>query len=351
MRCVYSPAHLQHVPEHEVQHGESMPTFETPARIETIRRALEEDGSFDLVPPEPHGIGPILAVHDERLVRFLQGAWDTWTEEKPGREPLADSVLHSRLREGMEEATEPEGITGALGYWCFDSSTPLSPGFYVAAATSVEVALTTVDLILAGERIAYGMCRPPGHHAARAMFGGYCFFNNAAVAAHYMVERTGGKVAVLDVDYHHGNGTQQIFYRRADVFFASLHADPHFAYPLFTGFWDERGAGDGAGTTLNLPLGASCDGARYMEALDSVLDALVAFRPDAVIVSLGLDTYAKDPIADFGLNTEDFAEMGRRVAGIETPLAVVQEGGYHVPDLGSNALAWLDGARDPLGPL
>jgi acetoin utilization deacetylase AcuC-like enzyme len=349
MRCVYSPAHLRHIPEDEVQHGESMPTYEIPDRIETIRRALDKDGSFDFVDPAPHGIGPILAVHDEGMVRFLRGAWDAWTEVKPGRAPLADSVLHARLREDMEEATEPEGITGALGYWCFDSSTPLSPGFYEAARASAEVALTAADLVLAGELISYGMCRPPGHHAARAMFGGYCFFNNAAIAAQYMVERTGGTIAVLDVDYHHGNGTQQIFYRRADVLFASLHADPHFAYPYFSGFEGEKGAGEGAGTTLNLPLDAGCDGVRYIQALDAALDTLAAFRPDAVVVSLGLDTYAKDPIADFALTTEDLAEMGERAAGLRLPLVVVQEGGYHLPDLGTNAIAWLRGAWDSLG--
>jgi acetoin utilization deacetylase AcuC-like enzyme len=344
MRCVYSAAHLKHVPEHEVQHGDSVPAFETPDRIEAIRLALESDAAFEFVSPSAHGLEPIVAVHDDRMVRFLEGAWAAWKEQAPGRDPVADTVLHARLRAGMEEATEPEGMSGALGYWSFDSSTPLSPGSYEASRAAVDVAVTAADLVLSGERIAYAMSRPPGHHAAEAMFGGYCFFNNAAIAAHHVAERTGGRVAVLDVDYHHGNGTQQIFYRRADVFFASLHADPHFAYPYFTGFAHETGAGDGAGTTLNLPLAAGCDGVRYTAALGQVLDALSRFEPEIVVVSLGLDTYAKDPIADFALTTEDMGAVGGVVAELGRPLVVVQEGGYHVDDVGANALAWLQGA-------
>jgi acetoin utilization deacetylase AcuC-like enzyme len=344
MRCVYSATHLDHAPEHEVQHGETVSTYEIPDRIEGIRRALLEDGTFELVEPVEHGIGPTLDVHDHRMVGFLERAWSDWEDHKPGPDPLVDTVLHARLREGMDGDAEPRGIGAALGYWCFDSSTPLSPGFYGAARGAVDVALTTADLVLGGERSAYGMCRPPGHHAARAMFGGYCFFNNAAIAAQYLVARTGERVAILDVDYHHGNGTQQIFYSRPDVFFASLHGDPNFAYPYFTGFREERGAGAGEGTTLNRPLPPGCDFARYRAPLEEALDALAAFRPAIVVVSLGLDTYAEDPIADFTLTTEDLAEMGRRVGGLDAPLVVLQEGGYNVADLGTNAVAWLRGA-------
>ena len=278
------------------------------------------------------------------MVRFLESAWADWEEQKPGSDPLVDTVLHARLREGMDRGAQPHGIGAALGYWCFDSSTPLSRGSYGAARAAVDVALTTADLVLNGEPIAYGMCRPPGHHAAHAMFGGYCFFNNAAIAAQYLVARTKERVAILDVDYHHGNGTQQIFYRRADVFFASVHGDPNFAYPYFTGFREERGAGAGEGTTLNRPLPAGCDMARYGEALEEVIVALAASRPSVVVVSLGFDTYSEDPIADFSLTTGDLAEVGRRVGQIDAPLVVLQEGGYHVADLGTNAVAWLRGA-------
>jgi acetoin utilization deacetylase AcuC-like enzyme len=344
MRCVYSATHLDHAPEHEVQHGESVPAYESPVRIETIRKALEDDGSFDLLAPTDHGIDAIVEVHDERMVRFLERAWSAWEAEKPGLDPLADTVLHARLREGMEATPEPGGISAALGYWSFDSSTPLSSGFYGAARAAVDVALTTTDLVLDGAPVAYGLCRPPGHHAARAMFGGYCFFNNAAIAAEYLVARSGERVAILDVDYHHGNGTQQIFYRRADVFFASLHGDPNFAYPYFTGFVEETGAGAGLGSTLNRALPPGCDMDRYGAALDDALDALAAFRPSVVVVSLGHDTYFKDPIADFALTTEDMREMGRRVARIGVPLVILQEGGYHVADLGTNAVEWLLGA-------
>ena len=344
MRCVYSATHLDHAPEHEVQHGETVFTYEIPDRIEGIRRALVEDGTFELAETVDHGIDPILEVHDHRMVRFLEGAWSAWEEQKPGSDPLVDTVLHARLREGMGEPPEPKGIGAALGYWSFDSSTPLSRGFYGAARGAADVALTTADLVRDGERIAYGLCRPPGHHAAHAMFGGYCFFNNAAIAAQYLGAGTGDRVAILDVDYHHGNGTQQIFYRRADVFFASLHGDPNFAYPYFTGFREERGAGAGEGTTLNRPLPPGCDMSRFGAALEEALDAVTEFSPSIVVVSLGLDTYAFDPIADFTLTTKDLAEMGRHVGQLDAPLVVLQEGGYHVADLGTNVVAWLRGA-------
>jgi acetoin utilization deacetylase AcuC-like enzyme len=344
MRCVYSATHLEHSPEHEVQHGEPVPAYEIPERIETIRKALEAAGSFDFVPPTEHGIEPIRSVHDDRMIRFLEGAWGAWESQRPGRDPVADTVLHAGLREGMEESSEPKGISAALGYWSFDSATPLTPGFYSAARGAVDVALTTADHCLDGDDVAFGLCRPPGHHAARAMFGGYCFFNNAAVAAEYLVGRTERCVGILDVDYHHGNGTQQIFYRRDDVFFASLHGDPNFAYPYFTGFLEETGAGAGTGTTLNRPLPAGCDMHRFGAALEEALDALADFSPSAVVVSLGFDTYAKDPIADFALTTEDMAEMGKLVGRLDAPLIVLLEGGYHVPDLGANAVAWLNAA-------
>jgi acetoin utilization deacetylase AcuC-like enzyme len=198
--------------------------------------------------------------------------------------------------------------------------------------------------VLDGASAAYGLCRPPGHHATQSLYGGYCFFNNAAVAAAFVAAESGGRVAVLDVDYHHGNGTQQIFYGRDDVAFVSLHGDPLRAYPYHTGFADETGAGRGAGSTRNLPLPAGTDDDAYLGALDQALAAVDAFDPAIVVVSLGVDTYAGDPMCDLAVTTDGFARCGRAVAALGRPLVVLQEGGYADDALGANVAAWLTGA-------
>jgi acetoin utilization deacetylase AcuC-like enzyme len=238
-------------------------------------------------------------------------------------------------------------VAARLGWWCFETTTPLTAGTYEAARSAVDCALAAADVVLAGERIAYGLCRPPGHHATDALYGGYCFFNNAAVAASHIGAETGGRVAVLDVDYHHGNGTQQIFYGRDDVAFVSLHGDPARAYPYHTGFADETGAGRGAGSTCNLPLAAGTDDEAYLAALSRALDAIDAFDPAVVVVSLGVDTYAGDPMCDLGVTTDGFGRCGRAVAARGRPLVVVQEGGYADGALGANVKSWLGGALTP----
>jgi acetoin utilization deacetylase AcuC-like enzyme len=252
--------------------------------------------------------------------------------------------------EGMSAAAiaairEPVAVGGRAGWWGLDSANPILAGTARAARAAVDVALTTADLVLTGERVAYGLCRPPGHHAGRSMAGGYCFYNNAAIVAEALVRRAGGRVAILDLDFHHGNGTQQIFWRRGDVLYVSIHADPDRQYPFFLGRADEIGEGEGSGANLNLPLPAGTDDAAYLVALDRALEALAAFGDvAAVVVSLGFDTYALDPIGDFALTTPVYHDVGRRVAAVGPPLVVLQEGGYHRPSLGENARAWLRGA-------
>jgi acetoin utilization deacetylase AcuC-like enzyme len=346
VRCVYSSAHLLHHPEHEVQLGSKVAAFEVPARAEMIRSSLERDGGFEFVDPSDHGAQPILDVHDEGLLHYLEKAWIEWRAFSEVPEFWPDTMLHVALRDGMDLATEPSGAAARLGYWCFETMTPLTPGTYEAARAAVDVALTAADLVLSGDRIAYGLCRPPGHHAVRAAYGGYCYLNNAAVTAQYLRARTGERVAVLDVDYHHGNGIQQIFYGRDDVLYVSLHGDPNHAYPYFAGFASETGAGTGEGANLNLPLPPACTAERYFEALEHALDVVEQFESPIVVVSLGLDTYAGDPIADFSLNTTDLHEMGRRVGSLESRLVILQEGGYRISQLGVNACEWLRGAQD-----
>jgi acetoin utilization deacetylase AcuC-like enzyme len=346
MRVVYDPSHVLHDPATEVQYGVVMPMFEVAARVESIRAALLADDEFSFADPADHGLGPVTAVHHEGLVRFLAEAWSLWrTHGGGGSMPpqfMPDTVLHPAMREGMGEAPEPSGAIGRIGYWCWETMTPLVAGSYRAARAAVDVALTAADLLMAGDAAVYGLARPPGHHCPRSAFGGYGLFNYSAAASAYLADRV-GRVAVLDVDYHHGNGTQQIFYHRADVLYVSLHADPDRAFPYFIGWADENGAGPGEGFTLNLPLPAGCTNDHYLAALETALKRIAEHDAAALVVSLGLDTYGQDPIADFALSTDVYHEVGRRVAGLGLPTLVLQEGGYFVPKLGANARTWLRG--------
>jgi acetoin utilization deacetylase AcuC-like enzyme len=319
-----------------------MPYLERSSRAEAIRSALEDEPAVTLRAPDEHGLGPVLAVHDPDLVRFLEGAWQDWATAHPRLvQAVPDTFPNPRLRAGMGESRPPRGIDGALGYWCFDTATPLVAGTWPAALAAVNVALTAVDLVLAGEPAAYGLCRPPGHHAARAAFGGYCYLNNAAVAAQAVCHRTGGRVTVLDLDYHHGNGTQQIFYDRPDVQYVSLHGDPDRVYPYFCGHADETGTGAGRGTTLNLPLPPGLADAGYLAALGRALGQVDAYGPDVVVVSFGADGAEGDPLGDLRLTRDGFARAGVGVAGLGRPVVVLQEGGYTVEQLGGHVTAFL----------
>jgi acetoin utilization deacetylase AcuC-like enzyme len=253
------------------------------------------------------------------------------------------------LREGMGPASEPTPVAARLGWWCFETTTPIMQTTYEAARSSVDVALSAAALVTGGERFAYGLCRPPGHHAARAAYGGYCFFNNAAIVAHDLARSTGSKVTVLDVDYHHGNGTQQIFYARDDVQFVSLHGDPVRAYPFVTGHADEVGAGRGDGTTSNFPLPAATNDDDYLVVLASACEDIVEFGPSMLVVSLGLDTYYLDPISDLALTADGFESCGAMIAALGLPTVLLQEGGYADDDLGENVRRWLLGAAGGAG--
>jgi acetoin utilization deacetylase AcuC-like enzyme len=350
MHVVHTERHRAHDPKVETYLGVPVPANETPARADAIVAALSADGGFELTEPTDHGTAPILAVHDAGLLRFLEEAWSESVHQAIDREFLvADTYPTRSMFAGMSDELvvarpEPTAIGGRVGWWGLDSSNPLVAGSYDAARGAVDVALTAADLVLGGEKVAYGLCRPPGHHAAAAMAGGYCFLNNAAIAAHAIAESTGERVAILDVDVHHGNGTQQIFWRRSDVLYASLHADPRRLYPFFLGHADEIGEGPGRGANLNLPQPLRADDSTYLADLDRALEWIDQSTGSVVVVSLGFDTYERDPIGDLALTTAGYHEMGRRVGALGRRLVVLQEGGYFVPDLGANALAWLRGA-------
>ena len=359
MQVVYSPIHLAHDIVVETFMGMPVPANEVAERAERIRLALDADGGFPRIEPTEHGQDPITDVHDPGLVRFLSEAWSELRAQGLPRPFLsADTYPNRAMFEGMSAEAiaalvrEPVHVAGRAGYWGLDTAAPLVAGTYVAARAAVDVALTAVDLVLGGAPAAYGLCRPPGHHAARAMYGGYCFFNNAAIAAQAIVRATGERVAILDVDYHHGNGSQQIFWRRGDVRYISIHADPDRAYPYFLGRADETGEGEGAGENLNIPLRGGATNEEYLVAVDRALEAIAAVPGSVVVVSLGFDTYGLDPIGDFALTTDVYHEVGRRAATLGRRLVILQEGGYHRPSLGENARAWLRGAEgrsfDPL---
>jgi acetoin utilization deacetylase AcuC-like enzyme len=339
VRVTYSEKHQLHAPRTDVQAGKSAESVELPERAERILHALQKHAAFEVQPPTEHGLTPIEAVHSAGLIAFLRE-----TRPESGLELFPDSFLHPGVREGMgPPAAEPGNLLGRLGWWCFDTGTPILDGTYAAARAAVDVALTAADLVLHAQPVAYGLCRPPGHHAARSLYGGFCYFNNAAIAANYLVERTGEKVAILDIDYHHGNGSQQIFYDRDDVLYVSLHADPRRDFPYFSGHVDETGTGAGLGCTRNFPLPAGINDADYVQVLDSALETVVRFRPGVTIVSLGIDTYEHDPLGDFELTTPVYAECARRIAAVAPRLVVLQEGGYFLPDLGENVRQFLLG--------
>jgi acetoin utilization deacetylase AcuC-like enzyme len=344
-----SDAHLAHSGLVELLAGREIPCYESPERAVEIERALSAAGGYDLRDPDQYGLEPILAVHDQALVDVVERAWtDAVAAGADTSRPLLPDTFKLAAYPGpMEPLALPGRADLRLGAFCFDTATPIVAGTAVAARVAVDVALSAARSVIAGDWLAYGLCRPPGHHAARAMLGGYCFYNNAAITAEWL-RREGGfaRVAILDVDYHHGNGTQQLFWERGDVLYVSLHADPARAYPYFSGSADERGAGDGAGATRNFPLpaGTGLDG--YAESLDLALELIADFDPDApLIVSLGFDTFERDPIGDLALRTADYAAVATMIAAAGLPVVVLQEGGYAIDAIGDNAVAFLGGLR------
>ena len=347
---VLSDAHLAHTGLIELAGGREIPCWESPERVLAIEAALRSDGGFAFEAPTDHGREPILAVHDADLVDVFEHAWaDALAAGATdgSRAWIPDTYLLAAYPGPMTLGGFPAGRHHRLGAYLFDTATPIVAGTWGAARAAVDVALSAAERVVGGAPLAYGLCRPPGHHAARGMLGGYCYFNNAAIVAEWL-RREGGarRVAILDIDYHHGNGTQQIFWERGDVMYLSLHADPARAYPHFSGYAAETGAGAGAGLTRNWPLPARTGLDGYATALAEALRMVVAFAPDApLVISAGFDTFEHDPIGDLALRTPDYAEIGHMVRGLGHPMIVLQEGGYAVEALGANALALLTGLR------
>ena len=338
MKTIFSEKHLLRDAQTELYGGELVYPFERPSRVKYIHDRLEAVGLGPILPPGDHGMEPIRAIHDAGLVEFLESAWDEWQAFGYKGEAIPTCWPARRMTD-----RRPEQIDGKLGYYALSTETSISQGTWEAAYASAQVALTAAELIHGGERASFALCRPPGHHAAKDMYGGYCFLNNAAIAAQRLLDKGARKIAILDVDFHHGNGTQDIFYDRADVLFASLHGAPEHAFPHFLGYADERGTGAGEGFTLNYPMPPGTPFAEWRRSLGDALEKIAGYAPDALIVSLGVDTFETDPISFFKLKSPDFTTYGGDIAGLGLPTLFVMEGGYDIEEIGLNTVNVLQG--------
>jgi acetoin utilization deacetylase AcuC-like enzyme len=329
----FDPRQLAHAPLKELHNGGFTDYAETPVRADAILAAI---GGTEL--PADHGEAAIRAVHDAGYLDFLKTGPARWAEAgRPG------DVMGYIWPIVGRRPLKLDRIDALAGRYSLDASTPLTSDTWDAAYWSTQSALSALDAVLAGDRAAFALCRPPGHHAGADYLGGYCYLNTAAIAAQAARDAGAKRVAILDIDYHHGNGTQDIFWERGDVFYASIHADPATDYPFFWGHPDETGEGEGMGTTLNLPLaqGAGLESFRAAQAV--ALDAIAAFAPELLIVSFGADTWEGDPISNFALRTGDYSVLGRDIAARGWPAVIAMEGGYATDALGGNVTSLLGG--------
>jgi acetoin utilization deacetylase AcuC-like enzyme len=333
MKRFFSPAQLAHAPALELHNGGFTAYAEVPGRAATILAAI---GGADL--PEDRGEAPILAVHDADYVRFLKDAPAAWAAAgRPGDAiPYAFPVVGRR-------PLRLDRIDALMGRYSFDATTPITAETWDSANGSAQSALAATHAVLAGDKAAFALCRPPGHHAGADYCGGYCHLNVAAIAAQAARDAGHARVAILDIDYHHGNGTQDIFWTRGDVFYASVHADPATDYPFYWGHADEIGEGPGEGATLNLPLPHGTQADAFRAAQATALEAIARFGATFLVLSFGADTWEGDPISHFALRTPDYAVLARDVAGLGLPTAIVMEGGYAVGALGDNVVSLLSG--------
>lgn len=342
MITISSNEHEGHCGLLEAAGDEFVASAECPERAIDVIRAIRDAGFGEMRAPRTFGDEYIRSVHSREYLEFLKHAWADWcTEGRKGSNARPQAYVAA----GMRHA-DTRSVTGKLGRFAFDDSAPFVEGSWTAIRRSADIALTAADIMRYERTHAFALCRPPGHHASRECAGGYCYLNNTAIAAQYLLRSGAKKIAVLDVDYHHGNGTQSIFYERNDVLTVSLHADPSDEYPYFLGYVDEPGAGRGHGFNINYPLALGTKWPAYADALQDALANIRRFAPDAFVVALGLDTFADDPTTRFGLQTGDYQEMGKAISSVGRPVLTVLEGGYAVDCIGQNALAFLRGIEN-----
>ena len=336
MKVYYSEAHRQHEPPFEVfDGGLRTPYLENPDRMDRILHALRETDWIEIVEPRDFGLDPLRAVHDRDYLDFLASCWTEWlVSEAEDKSTLLPATFALR-----RYPQKPTSLLGRAGYYMMDLSACIVEGTYSAALASANCALSAAEAIADGERSVFALCRPPGHHAGKDYAGGYCFINNAAVAANWLTAR--GKVALLDVDYHCGNGTQDIFYDRADVLTISIHADPHFEYPYYAGYANETGTGAGLGFHKNFPLAKGTDDTTYLSALEEALNLIRDFAPNYLIISAGMDIYADDPLGKIRVTTDGIEKIGKGISALGLPTVIIMEGGYNNDALGRNIMRFL----------
>jgi acetoin utilization deacetylase AcuC-like enzyme len=345
MIAFFTPQHNLHAPEYEFFRGERVACFESPARADFVWAELVARG-HEIRQPDVDSAEVLRQVHSARYLAFLESAWAQWVAVDAGnaaRQPFPSVWPVRTLRSDVE----PQNFTAKLGLYSMDNGSPMVAGTWAAAKAGADAAASAAMLVSGNSTVKVAFCatRPPGHHAGADFMGGYCFLNNAAVAAQTLRNAGCAKVAILDVDYHHGNGTQSIFYDRADVLFVSIHGDPRTEYPFYLGHADETGEGNGHGFNLNLPLPAGSSKAVWFAALARACEKIKQFGADALVVSLGLDTFEDDPISTFALKTDDYFELGHRLKQLDLPTVLILEGGYAAKELGLNVVNVLNGVK------
>lgn len=339
MKVVFSDSQLRHNPKMFLVNGAPQPNPEVPERATRLLESAIEAGLERLVPAD-HGLGPFARVHTPEYIAFLSGIHERWRRIEGASEEVMPNIHPDR-----RDAGYPASAVGQAGYHLGDTACPIGPQSWESirwtANTSTEAAL----LVCAGAPAAYALCRPGGHHASGDIAGGFCYVNNCAVAVETLLSSF-KRIAVIDVDVHHGNGTQSLFYHRPDVLMVSIHADPVRFYPFFRGHANERGSGPGLGFNLNLPLPRGTADDAYLPVLDEALRRIRCFTPDALAVSLGLDAYEGDPLAGFRISTDGFARIAERIGALRIPTVLIQEGGYLCEGLGSNLQRFLSAFRE-----
>tara|TARA_B100000579_G_scaffold404574_1_gene389501 strand:- start:856 stop:1881 length:1026 start_codon:yes stop_codon:yes gene_type:complete len=341
MKTIYSKKHVLHNPSTELSGGKLVRPFESPERIEIILKEILKRRLGPVFEPVKQNLDIIHKVHDKHYINFLETAWIEWKKEGFEGEAIP-TVWPSR---SMKSKIIPNNIEGKLGYYCLANETSISEGSIEAAYESVRVVLTAAD-ILKQERSIFALCRPPGHHASKDQYGGYCFFNNIAIAAEKLIEKGAKKIFILDIDFHHGNGTQEIFYNRSDVFFASLHGDPMEAFPHFLGHVDETGVENGKGFNFNYPMPPNTTYVQWKKSLNKAISEIKYFNPEFLLISLGVDTFENDPISFFKLKSDDYFDVGRIISSLNLPTLFVMEGGYAINEIGINTVNILKGFEE-----
>ncbi len=348
MITYFNAQHAQHQGKLEMFRGQLVPCFEVPDRVDHVLAELQRRKLGDLVTPEVFDNSALTGIHSPRYLDFLAHAWDEWVALDPAN-TTRDALPSVWPVRTLRSDVLPANFSARMGLFSMDAGTPLTAGTWVAARAGADCALSAAKAVAQGEKAAFALTRPPGHHAGADFFGGYCFLNNAALAAQQLRDQGLERVAVLDVDYHHGNGTQAIFYDRPDVYFASLHGDPHTEYPFYLGYADELGAGAGLGFNRNWPLPRGSDFSAWRHTLALALRGITEFGAQALVVSLGMDTFEGDPISGFKLRSADYLQVGADLAKVGLPTVFVFEGGYAVAEVGVNAVNVLQGFMQDVG--